>query len=94
MMFRHAITHRDVRVSVHCWKRNIFVNKGVVGVYCSTVCVCVCVSLVVAQIDDLELLHVSHLLRQRLQFIGVQKQHSDVLPAAHLSQTHTREFKS
>lgn len=41
-------------------------------------------SLVVAEIDDLQLLHVAHLLRQRLQLIGMQEQHSGVLPVPHL----------
>lgn len=45
--------------------------------------------LVVAEIDDLELQHVAHLLRQKLQLVGVQEEHSDVLQTAHLSDTQT-----
>lgn len=41
-------------------------------------------SLVVAQIDDLEPLHVAHLLGQRLQLVGMEKQHGCILPVAHL----------
>lgn len=41
-------------------------------------------SLVVAEVDDLEPLHVAHLLGQRLQLVGVQEEHGGVLPAAHL----------
>lgn len=43
--------------------------------------------LVVAEINDLQLLHVAHLLGQGLQFIGVQEQHSGVLPVAHLPES-------
>lgn len=41
-------------------------------------------SLVVAQIYDLELLHVAHLLWQRLQLVGMKEQHSCILPITHL----------
>lgn len=44
-------------------------------------------SLVVAEVNDLQLLHVAHLLRQRLQLIGVQEQHSGVLPVPHLKES-------
>lgn len=41
-------------------------------------------SLVVAEVDDLQLLHVAHLLGQGLQLVGVQEQHGGVLPVPHL----------
>lgn len=41
-------------------------------------------SLVVAEIYDLELLHVPHLLWQRLQLVGMKEQHSCILPITHL----------
>lgn len=41
-------------------------------------------SLVVAEIYDLELLHVTHLLWQRLQLVGMKEQHSCILPITHL----------
>lgn len=44
-------------------------------------------SLVVAEIDDLQLLHVAHLLGQRLQLIGVQEQHGGVFPVPHLKES-------
>lgn len=41
-------------------------------------------SLVVAEIYDLELLHITHLLWQRLQLVGMKEQHSGIFPITHL----------
>lgn len=49
--------------------------------------------LVVAEIDDLEFLHVSHLLRQSLQLVWVQEENGDVLQTAHLSDAQTYTWR-
>lgn len=47
-------------------------------------------SLVVAEVDDLQPQHVTHLLGQGLQLVGVQEQHGCILPVTHLREKSKR----